>query len=112
MSTLFRGGSVLHGLRPRPGYALLVDDGKVVAVLSPASLDRLDPGDHEVVALAGGLVSPGFTDAHCHPIQGGLERMQCDLTGGSTREEYVALVRDYAAGHDGPWVTGGGWMMA
>jgi predicted amidohydrolase YtcJ len=112
MSTLFRGGSVFDGLRHRPGYALLVDDGKVVAVLSPTSLDRLDPGDHEVVDLAGGLVSPGFTDAHCHPIQGGLERMQCDLTGGSTREEYVALVRDYAAGFDGPWITGGGWMMA
>ena len=92
MSTLFRGGSVFDGLRHRPGYALLVDDAKVVAVLSPASLERLDPHDHEVVDLAGGLVSPGFTDAHCHPIQGGLERMQCDLTGGSTREEYVATV--------------------
>ena len=112
MSTLFSGGSVFDGHRHRPGYSLLVDGGKVVAVLSPASLERLEPGDHDVVELAGGLVSPGFTDAHCHPIQGGLERMQCDLTEGSTREEYVAMVRDYAAGFDGPWITGGGWMMA
>src|ERR1700712_4056892 len=112
MSTLFRGGSVFDGLRHRAGYALLVDDAKVVAVLSPASQERLDPHDHEVVELGGGLLSPGFTDAHCHPIQGGLERMQCDLTGGSTRDEYVAMVRDYAAGYDGEWITGGGWMMA
>jgi predicted amidohydrolase YtcJ len=66
----------------------------------------------DVVDLAGGLVSPGFTDAHCHPIQGGLERRQCDLTNGTTREEYVAMVREYAARYDGPWITGGGWAMA
>ena len=35
----------------------------------------------EVVDVAGGLVAPGFVDAHVHPIQGGLERLRCDLTG-------------------------------
>jgi predicted amidohydrolase YtcJ len=112
MATLFTGGSVFDGHRHLPGHALLVDDGSVVAVLAPPDLDRLDRGEVEVVDLAGGLVSPGFTDAHCHPIQGGLERMQCDLTTGRSREEYVAMVRAYAAGHDGPWITGGGWAMA
>jgi hypothetical protein len=111
MPTLFTGGSVFDGHRHLPDHGLLVDDGKVVAVLRPPSLEALDqPAD--VVDLAGGLVSPGFTDAHCHPIQGGLERMQCDLTDGSTREEYVAMVRAYAAGFGGPWITGGGWALA
>ena len=113
MSVLFTGGSVFDGHRHLPGHSLLVDRGKVVVVLSPDGLDTLDrPEALEVVDLAGGLVSPGFTDAHCHPIQGGLERMQCDLTDGSTREEYVAMVGKYAAGYDGPWITGGGWAMA
>jgi predicted amidohydrolase YtcJ len=112
MATLFTGGSVFDGHRHLPGHSLLVDDGRVVAVLTPDDLDRLDRRDHEVVDLAGGLVSPGFTDAHVHPIQGGLERLQCDLTEGSTRDEYVAMVRDYAAGFDGTWITGGGWAMA
>ena len=84
----------------------------MVAALDPGGLDKLDPHDHEVVDVAGGLVSPGFTDAHCHPIQGGLERRQCDLTDGRTREEYVAMVARYAAEHDGPWIAGGGWAMA
>ncbi|HEY2878358.1 amidohydrolase [Nocardioides sp.] len=111
MPTLFTGGSVFDGHRHLPDHGLLVDDGKVVAVLRPPSLEALDqPAD--VVDLAGGLVSPGFTDAHCHPIQGGLERMQCDLTDGSTREEYIAMVRAYAAGFGGPWITGGGWALA
>ncbi|MGA8246315.1 MAG: amidohydrolase [Nocardioides sp.] len=112
MATLLTGGSVFDGHRHLPGHALLVDDGVVVAVLDPDGLDRLDPREHEVVELAGGLVSPGFTDSHCHPIQGGLERLQCDLTEGSTREEYVAMVREYAARFDSPWITGGGWAMA
>jgi predicted amidohydrolase YtcJ len=112
MSTLFTGGSVFDGHRYLPDHGLLVDDEKVVDVLTPGDLDKLDGRDREVVDLAGGLVSPGFTDAHIHPIQGGLERMQCDLTDGGTREEYLGLVRDYAAGYDGEWITGGGWQMA
>jgi predicted amidohydrolase YtcJ len=111
MSTLFTGGSVFDGHRHRPGHDLLVEDGKIVAVLGPESVGE-QGRDHEVVDLAGGLVAPGFTDAHCHPIQGGLERMQCDLTEGSTRDDYLAMVREYAARHDGPWITGGGWAMA
>jgi predicted amidohydrolase YtcJ len=113
MTTLFTGGSVFDGHRHLPEHSLLVDEGKVVGVLSPDDLAELDrPAGLDVVDLAGGLVSPGFTDAHCHPIQGGLERMQCDLTDGTTREDYLALVRDYAARYDGQWITGGGWAMA
>jgi predicted amidohydrolase YtcJ len=112
VGTLFTGGSVFDAHRYLPGHGLLVDDGKVVDVLTPGDLDKLDRGDHDVVDLAGGLVSPGFSDSHIHPIQGGLERMQCDLTDGGTREEYLALVRDYAARYDGEWITGGGWQMA
>jgi predicted amidohydrolase YtcJ len=111
MTTLFTGGSVFDGHRHLPGHGLLVDDGSVSGVLSPDDLGRYD-GSADVVDLAGGLVSPGFTDAHCHPVQGGLERMQCDLTDGGTRDEYLAMVREYTDRHDGPWVAGGGWQMA
>jgi predicted amidohydrolase YtcJ len=111
MSTLFTGGSVFDGHRHRPGHDLLVDNGRIVAVLGPDS--AAEPmRDHDVVELAGGLVAPGFIDAHCHPIQGGLERRQCDLTDGSTREDYLALVRAYADRYDGPWIRGGGWAMS
>jgi predicted amidohydrolase YtcJ len=112
MSTLFTGGSVFDGHRHRPDHALLVEGGVVVTVLDPGGLDKLDRADHEVVDLAGGLVSPGFTDAHCHPIQGGLERLRCDLSGGTTRDVFLSTIRAYTAAHDGPWVLGGGWMMA
>ena len=78
MSTLFTGGSVFDGHRHLPGYDLLVDKGAVVAALRPESVDE-QHRDHDVVDLAGGLVAPGFTDAHCHPIQGGMEMTRCEL---------------------------------
>ena len=106
MATLFSGGSVFDGHGHLPAHGLLVDGETVTGVLSPADLERYD-GSAEVVDLDGGLVSPGFTDAHCHPIQGGLERMQCDLTEGNTREEYLAMIQAYAARYDGPWIAGG-----
>jgi predicted amidohydrolase YtcJ len=114
MTTVFRGGAVFDGHRYLPGHALVVEGGTVLEVAPEGSLglDPQDLADADVVDLAGGLVSPGFTDAHAHPIQGGLERLQCDLTDGSTREDYLALVREYADRFDGPWVTGGGWAMA
>ena len=60
----------------------------------------------------GGLLSPGFVDAHVHPIQGGLERLRCDLSEQSTREEYLATIRQYAdANPDVEWILGGGWAM-
>jgi predicted amidohydrolase YtcJ len=114
MTTIFRGGAVFDGHRHLPEHALVVEGGKVVEVAPEArlGLDADDLRDADVVDLAGGLVSPGFTDAHCHPIQGGIERMQCDLTSGGTREDYLALVRAYADRYDGPWILGGGWAMA
>ncbi|MFZ2015647.1 MAG: amidohydrolase [Nocardioides sp.] len=114
MATIFTGGSVFDGHRHLPDHALMIDAGKVVAVVPEGALglDSQDLGDAEVVDLAGGLVSPGFTDAHCHPIQGGLEIARCDLSNGSTRDDHLALIQKYAAGHDGPWILGGGWAMA
>jgi hypothetical protein len=103
---LLRGGTVFDGHRYLGRADVLVRAGRVAAV-GP----DLDPEGAEVVEV-GGLVAPGFTDAHVHPIQGGLERLRCDLSGLSTREEYVAAVRSYAdARPDREWVLGGGWAM-
>jgi hypothetical protein len=64
------------------------------------------------VDLAGGLISPGFTDAHVHPIQGGLERLRCDLSEHETREGYLAAIKAYGDANPGlDWILGGGWAM-
>ena len=57
---------------------------------------------------------PGFVDAHVHPVQGGLERIRCDLSEARTRARTTSPDRrEYAAAHpDLPWILGGGWAMA
>ncbi len=110
MTTLFTGGAVFDGRRHRGPRDVLVDDGRIVAVEAPGVLSR---DGAEVVDAAGGLVAPGFTDAHVHAVQGGLERLRCDLTDGTTKDDYLRLVRAYADAHpDAPWILGGGWAMA
>jgi predicted amidohydrolase YtcJ len=108
----FRNGTVFDGRRYVGTGAVLVDDGRVAAVLTGPDLDRLErsPSDLD---LRGGLIAPGFVDAHVHAVQGGLERIRCDLSELHTREEYLATIAAYANAHpELPWILGGGWAMA
>ncbi len=111
MITVFVNGAVFDGRRYLGAGEVHVEDGKIARVALGGGADR--PAAADVVDLAGGLVCPGFTDAHVHPIQGGLERLRCDLSELSTREEYVAAVAAYAgANPDAAWILGGGWGMS
>nr|WP_216652534.1 amidohydrolase [Nocardioides sp. zg-1308] len=109
-TTVFTNAAVFDGTsyRGRVGD-VVVDAGRVVAV-GP----DLAPAGAAVVDVAGGLLLPGFTDAHVHPVQGGLERLGCDLSGlPADAAAYVAHVAAHAAAHpDQEWVQGGGWAMA
>jgi predicted amidohydrolase YtcJ len=110
-AVVFRNGSVFDGRRHREGVGVVVDAGRVVTVAREADLEA--PVGAEVVDLAGGLLLPGFQDAHVHPVQAGLERMRCDLSAVDTREGYLAAVRAYAdANPDRLWIAGGGWSLA
>ena len=109
MTTLFANGVLFDGHRYLGAGEVLVRRGRIVAVGGPDELDRRGA---DVVDLQGGLLLPGFTDAHVHPIQGGLERLRCDLSGHETREQYLAAIREYADTHpDVDWILGGGWAM-
>ena len=110
MSTVFRNAAVFDGhTHLGPVGDVVVDEGRVVAV----GVDATTKG-HRVVDVAGGLLLPGFTDAHVHPVQGGLERLACDLTGQPAESgAYLDHVRAYAVAHPGlAWIRGGGWAMA
>jgi predicted amidohydrolase YtcJ len=59
------------------------------------------------------MLIPGFTDAHVHPVMGGVERNRCDLTGATDLDTYLARVARYAADHaEVDWIRGGGWSMS
>ncbi|MDA0637884.1 amidohydrolase, partial [Nonomuraea sp. MCN248] len=111
MNILFRGGRVFTA---QGGFAesVLVRDGVIAAVGAERELAAQAPR-HETVDLDGGLLTPGFTDAHMHPVQAGLERAGCDLAELYGLEEYLGAVRSHADAHpDQEWITGGGWDMS
>jgi predicted amidohydrolase YtcJ len=113
-TVVFRNGSIFDGARHRSGCAVVVEGDRVVAVVAEDDLaqTQLGTGSTEV-NLAGGLLVPGFVDAHVHPVQGGLERIRCDLSQLRTREDYVRAVGEYAVAHpELPWIMGGGWAMS
>jgi hypothetical protein len=69
----------------------------------------IGPGT-EVVDLDGCMVLPGFQDCHVHAPSGGLERLQLDLSGCSTRADLLDEIRRYAEKHaEEPWIVGSGW---
>ncbi len=97
--------------RPR-AEAVAIRGERIAAVGSESEVRDLAGPGAEVLRLPGGLVLPGFQDAHVHPTLGGRERLRCDLRRGTGREGYREVVAAYAASHpDEPWITGGGWWM-
>jgi len=96
---------------PDPG-GVAVRDGRIVAVGSSEELLQLRDGHTSVVDCHDGLLSPGFHDAHVHPVYAGIQMMQCDLHATGSESDAIAVVAEYAASHpDVDWIVGGGWSM-
>ncbi len=93
--------------------ALAVHDGRIVAVGPDADVRaRIGPRTR-VIELRGRTVTPGFQDAHVHPVFGGLDMLRCDLHDSLVASEYLDMIAGYArANPDATWIRGGGWYMA
>lgn len=111
-TTVFRNGTLFDGHRYVGQGAVVVVDGRIADVLVGDPGGRTLPGGR-VVDLAGGLLAPGFVDAHVHAVQGGLERIRCDLAELEDRDAYLGQIAAYATAHpDLSWILGGGWAMS
>lgn len=114
---VFHGGPVFTGTgSPLHGQAVIVRGERIDRVVPESELAAVlgaEPaGSVELIDLRGALLSPGFQDAHIHAVGGGVELLQCDLSGTASAEEAVAAVRAYAeANPDEEWILGGGWSM-
>jgi predicted amidohydrolase YtcJ len=93
--------------------ALAVHGGRIVAV-GPDSVVAPHIGTRtRVIELRGRTVTPGFQDAHVHPVHGGLYLLRCSLHDEIDADVYAKIITDYARAHpDVPWIRGGGWYMA
>jgi predicted amidohydrolase YtcJ len=93
--------------------ALAVRDGRIVAVGPDSAVAPQIGPRTRVIELRRRTVTPGFQDAHVHPIHGGLYLLRCSLHDVLDLDGYSRIITDYAAANpDLPWIRGGGWYMA
>jgi predicted amidohydrolase YtcJ len=104
---LFTGGPVFG--HP-DGTAVLTRSGRIAAVGELDEVESVTGTSAERIDLAGRMLTPGFQDAHVHPVMGGLQRLRCDLEPAVDLESGLAIIRRHVAGgRSDEWVLGGGW---
>ena len=103
---LFDGGRVHIG-DGTSGEALLARDGRVAAVGRRDEVRR-EAGRAEVVDLRGGVMVPGWFDAHVHFVWWAQQMSRLDVAGTTTLEDALDRIASYARGlPEGAWVLGG-----
>lgn len=102
-------GRVFDGTIRTESTAVAVTGDRIVRVGSDARVLELADGTTRVVDASGGVIHPGFVDAHAHAVFAGVERLSIDLTPAQSVEETLALIRAGVESTEGEWITGGGW---
>lgn len=104
------GGRVWAGRGLAGGSAIAVADGRVLAVGSDAEVRALAGPRTRVVELRGGLVVPGFNDAHVHFLDGGFGLLSVDLRDAKDESEFARRIGDHAKTLPrGAWILNGNW---
>jgi len=90
--------------------AVAVVGDRILAVGARDEVMKTKGPDTKIVDLDGRFVMPGFNDAHMHLASAGLEKMNVNMVGTKTLDEFRDRLRakcDAAA--PGEWVIGEGW---
>jgi len=114
---IFTHGNVYTGVPVMSAFkaikrveAIAVRGDRIEAVGENAEILKLKGPDTQVVDLGGHFVMPGFNDAHAHLIDGGFEKMNVNLVGVKSLDEFRERIRakvDTVA--PGDWILGDGW---
>ena len=105
----------IYTLNPdqRWAEAVAIRDGQIVMVGSNEESEPFTGPDTTVILQPGGLVLPGFQDAHAHPYTSGLDYFDCSLDIlPSTVQTYLDKVSECKSSMaDREWIIGGGWQL-
>ncbi len=95
--------------KPAPD-AVAVTDGRIAGVGTATDLDGLIGPSTRVIRLNGETLLPGFQDAHCHAVYGGLMNHSANLHDAVDEDQCLAVIKAWADTHpEAEWVTGDGW---
>ena len=93
--------------------AIAIKDGKIIQTGNNQEIIALKSTSTLLIDLYGATVFPGFTDAHIHPISGGLALLECELTDLVTQSLILDSLRRYAENHsDLAWIKGENMWLA
>lgn len=88
--------------------AMAIINGKILATgEADVILGKYDASD--IIDMKGGFAYPGLIDAHCHFVGYGMSLQQADLTGTSSFEEVIRILKEYQAKYPTEWILGRGW---
>ncbi len=109
---LFINGNVWLGDEaPANALAVAVTGNRITAVAAEEQI--LDTRDQHttVIDCRGGLVIPGFHDAHLHPLIGATDLLDCSLMGLKGWDEYRDHIKLFVGRNpDISFVRGNGWV--
>lgn len=93
--------------------AVALRDGLIVLVGTDAQARELTGPDTTVISQPGGLVLPGFQDAHVHPLSSGVDQFDCNLDQQPQEQQaYLDAISACSSRMpDREWISGGGWSV-
>jgi len=90
--------------------ALAIRGDRILAVGTRDEIMKWKGPETKIVDLEGRFVMPGFNDAHMHLASAGLQKMNANLTGAKTLDEFrERLLANVEKAAPGEWIVGGGW---
>ncbi|HXE58671.1 MAG TPA: amidohydrolase [Gemmatimonadales bacterium] len=104
-------GRVWTGDTARPwAEGVAVSGDSILAVGDSAEIARHVGEATRVLGNGAALVTPGFSDAHVHFVDGGFQLASVDLRDADTPGEFIARLKAFAAERQpGEWIVGGDW---
>jgi predicted amidohydrolase YtcJ len=96
--------------------AVSIRNGRILATGSSEDILKASSAG-ETIDLGGKYVYPGLIDAHCHFLGYGKSLLYADLTGTSSFEEIIEILKEREAGSaeeqqdntESDWILGRGW---
>ncbi len=90
--------------------AIAVRGDRIQAVGESVDIQKLKGPETQVIDLGGHFVMPGFNDAHLHLADAGLQKLNVDLIGVKTLDEFrQRVLAKVETAQPGEWILGGGW---
>ena len=90
--------------------AIAVRGDRILGIGKNVEIEKLKGPQTQVIDLGGRFVMPGFNDAHLHLADAGLQKLDVDLTGVKTLEEFRERLRARVqTAKADEWILGGGW---